>query len=281
MSSTIPGEFNYKYQETVFDCIDRVLKTILITLEFITPPVLLNPEPFSISLKSSRASSIYEIIENPRINTHRKDTIFLSSNLNDVNVTTIQDLTRQTLMRNASNETLHSTPNIIEDSFDSIAQKEIPQPVTNRSTVSDVDDTMNLRGKSFRNTFLRQKRHSASGMHINTQNNFPVASDNMRPMSSITDYNTVSDFSKKKSRPVAFQPSSSNSHASLIPMYGDTDSNKVMSIETFNKTIHDDEDTEVNTIYKPEMPKKYDDPNHGSLDSIEKGDMKSKIAGLR
>ena len=288
--STIPCEFPRNQNETLLDFIDRLIDSIFKLFELI----LLPKQIVNDIVEHESVDSIFEIMEIPKTEAQRKKTIFnASGTTNDVNITSIQDLTRHTLMRNASIETLHSMPKFEDKenvtSSDSLI-KEVSVEIGS-STFSNNPEGPN-RMRSFTHTLQKnRKRHSFSiGPHINTDLKNNVSE---RPKSSITDYkneirikNSPIDYTKRIStRPVAFQPSSSNSKASLIPMYDGSESFKVMSIETVNKTIADDEDQEIEikTIYNPPISnnKSEEEPLHNIEDSNEKLDLKSKIAGLR
>ncbi len=254
----IPGEFQRNQNESLFDFIDRMFESLFILLQLIIPSSPLKSKSFEFNLVETSGESVYEMEATPiaEIKNHRKNTIFSQ----DVHVTTIQDISKTTLMRTTSADTLHSTPNLAQESSNESIVKE-----TGRSSSHT---TNSIQRKSFILNLQKQKRYTLPS--IDTQR--IETEDNERSISAID----MATKRKSVRPPVAFQPSSSTSKASLIPLYDDAGSNKVMSIETFNKTIQDDEET----IFKPDKKQTIEITDLDTLDD-HKDPSRSKISTLK
>eukprot|EP00835_Amoeboradix_gromovi_P005368 NODE_498_length_7675_cov_0.481389.p2 type:complete len:312 gc:universal NODE_498_length_7675_cov_0.481389:2147-3082(+) len=306
MSRNIPGQFP-NFNESIFNLIDRIILALTYLISLIPPPI-----EYDFSTSSSE-DSVYDVEEIQKIGATRKKTIFNVSNISqDVNMITIQDFSRLTLMRNLqeSRDTLHTIP-MGDSSNESLLKRSIPssksstdESLTKKSepmvvsvssaqsvksitsaspstisliTIKDTDSSTNLRGQSFSTTF--QNRNSIPEYQLE-QETISVASFKNVPTFAgpniiIPGNQTQNDKNRKQSRPVAFQPSGNNSKASLIPIYDDPLSNKVVSEETVNKTINNDQDSsEGKTINLVQS-------NDHSFNDYEKSDIKSKIASLR
>eukprot|EP00834_Sanchytrium_tribonematis_P001642 NODE_42_length_34079_cov_0.552619.p6 type:complete len:238 gc:universal NODE_42_length_34079_cov_0.552619:8146-8859(+) len=230
MNLHVPGHLSNS-NDTIFQLIDRLVDLLFSLL-------ILFATPTQYELGSQ--SSIYDL--------EFSDPLDKNNNISSgVNFSTIQDLSKETLLRNSR----ISIPKCL--------------PIENIGMISN--DQLKTTLSDFRDLSKQPSTPNKS----RPNGNFNPAKSEKGLLGAENSIAAMVDLRKRRSRPVAFQPLT-NSKASLIPLYDDPEIDKVISIDTFNQTINNEDDIEISTICKIDSEFQSND---------EKNDLKSKIASLR